>query len=79
MNDYEEYEEYLKANYSQKAIAEMWTDEVPECPVISLGNNMFILTNEDGINELYTSIDELFSCIDSLYIQPFEQKNGWMY
>lgn len=76
---YKEYEEYLKASYSPKAIAEMWTDAMPENPIISLGNNMFILKDDDGINELFTSIDELLSCIDTLYIQPFEQKNGWMY
>lgn len=76
---YKEYENYLKDTYSHKAIAEMWTDAMSETPIISLGNNMFILTDEDGINELFTSIDELLSCIDTLYIQPYEQKNGWMY
>lgn len=79
MNDYSEYNYYLKTNYSEKAFAEMWTDAMPENPVIFLGNNMFILKDEDGINIICTSVEELFACIDTLYIQPFEQQNGWMY
>lgn len=79
MMTYEEYEKYLEATYSQKAIAEMWSDAMPENPAVALGNDMFILKDEYGINIVCTTLREFFDCIDSLYIRPFEQENGWMY